>query len=73
MIIKAQEKLKEFSFNGAESWVEEIIKALQFHANSLTSIQLNVKISASSLYSLAKCKNLKNLVLKNIKMPTLKN
>ncbi|CAG8583139.1 41947_t:CDS:2 [Gigaspora margarita] len=39
-IINAQEKLKEFNFRGVDSWVDEIIKALQFQANSLISIKL---------------------------------
>ncbi|CAG8538118.1 16646_t:CDS:2 [Gigaspora margarita] len=66
LIINAQEKLKEFSLRSVDSWLEEIIEALQSQANSLVSFNLEcVNISESSLISLAKCKNLKNLIILN--------
>ncbi|CAG8648524.1 12772_t:CDS:1 [Dentiscutata erythropus] len=65
-IINAQEKLKKFSHRSVDSWLEEIIKALQSQTNSLVSINLEcIKIYESSLISLAKCKNLENLVFLN--------
>ncbi|CAG8813128.1 22569_t:CDS:2 [Gigaspora margarita] len=66
LIINAQERLKEFNLSGVDGWVDEIIKALQFQANSLISIKLEcVNISESLLISLTKYKNLKNLVILN--------
>ncbi|CAG8485303.1 18781_t:CDS:2 [Dentiscutata erythropus] len=66
-IINAQKQLKEFSFRGVDSWIEEIIKAVFLsQANSLISIKLEcVNISESSLNSLAKCKILENFVILN--------
>ncbi|CAG8817205.1 8027_t:CDS:1, partial [Racocetra fulgida] len=59
-------QLKEFSFRGVDSWVEEIIKALQSQANSLVSIKLEcVNLSESLLNSLSKYKNLENLMILN--------
>ncbi|CAG8671191.1 15775_t:CDS:2 [Gigaspora margarita] len=65
-IINAQEKLKQFSLRSEDNWLEEIINTLQSQTNLLVSINLEcINISESSLISLAKFKNLENLVILN--------